>query len=135
MDNQLNDAGMGNDLLKNVREGMDVYDRDGKKVGEVDEVFLGAVDSTESDWGQGAATNAGADFQQDATIVENVIEALGMDDEIERSTIRGRLEREGFVRVRGGLFKSNRYILPEQIAAIENDRISLRGKDSDLLSG
>ena len=98
-------------LLAQVEEGMEVYDRSGKKVGKVRQCYLGGEDL--ADLGAGAVP-------PDSVLAE-VPPAL-----------RSRLAYEGFVEIAPGLLGAHRYASGSQLAAVEGDQVQLSVEQGDL---
>lgn len=103
-------------LLNYVHEGMLVFDRNGKAVGLVTLVQFGEEDA------------------DPITEFPNQDELLFKNDEEVIDEIEARLLRTGYVRVDSGLFVSDRFATPSQIALVTNDRIELNIPESDLIS-
>lgn len=102
-------VGTGGGLLTRVREGMDVYDRDERKVGTVREVYLGGEDLSEAAVPEGSAL-------ADAP-----------------AALRGRLAAHGFIEIGTGLLQANRYTTGDQVAAVAADRVTLAVGQDELL--
>src|SRR5690349_13908762 len=98
----------GNLLLEQVHQGMRVLDSNGKDLGRVEDVYLGATSQTGAESGTGAAT-PGAHEQGPTGM--GVAESLNEVPDV----IRRRLERVGFIRICGGLLGRDRYADPDQI--------------------
>src|SRR5512145_3214635 len=114
-------------ILNSVQEGMTVYDSSGSKVGTVEHIQFGEDDS----YGRGAAHPAPQNASDDA-LVNNLATIFGADQLPD--TVRVRLLQQGFIRVDAtGLFAADRYILPEQIAEVSDDRVILHVMRDDLL--
>lgn len=114
--------------LRQVREGMDVFDRDGDKLGSVDRVYFGATEEA----GRGAATPSTPGERQDS-IFDNLAQALFGNDAVPEAA-RARMMQEGFVRIDStGLFAADRYVLPQQIERVEGDRVYLNATRDDLI--
>jgi hypothetical protein len=110
--------------VSHVREGMDVVDAEGKKIGEVDMVRLGDPE---------AVTLAG---QEEAGARGGMIDAmLGVfgDRPDVPETIRNRLIHDGFIRIDGGLFGPTRYALADQVAGVVGDTVRLNARKDDLI--
>jgi hypothetical protein len=117
---------------------MEVYDREGKKVGTVEEIYFGEVDPQTDDLGLGPQ-----DISDPGTAGEPrdaVDFAFGgttsPSGELSRmeETVRNRLLREGFVRMdTGGLFSSDRYVLADTIRSISDDAVHLRVTGDELI--
>jgi hypothetical protein len=67
--------------------------------------------------------------RQERTIMDAIADALRTDDAPE--ALQEQLLRSGFVRVdASGLFAADRYVLPDQIASVAGDRVTLTvGRD------
>ena len=119
-------------FFKSIREGMEIHDSQEHKIGTVKEVYFGASSDEMENHGAGAATAPNPNLR-DNTLIDDVARGLvGTDDVPEE--IRKRLINEGFLRVDPtGLFKGERYVLPEQIASVHGDHVHLNVKLDDLL--
>ncbi len=114
-----------------VREDMDVYDVNGDHIGEVEFVYLGETNPTASERGQGSATVTDPRMRGE-TIVDVVARAFA-DDEVP-DVLQRRLLHEGYIRVEGdGLFASDRYVLPTQIASVSGEGVRLNVPRSELI--
>jgi hypothetical protein len=119
-------------LLTEVYEGMDVYDRSGDKIGTVEYVYLGAVSEEADKYGAGPAT-ASAPGPGESSIIEDFANALGVGEHVPE-TLRERLRRHGFIRIDStGLFSADRYVMPDQIADVSDDRVTLRVLRDELI--
>jgi len=124
--------------LTHVHEGMQVYDREGKKVGKVTQVFFG-IDDANIEEGVGARAGLNAPAADNATSTTGAFDASleatrGSSDQVPE-VLRHRLERAGYMRIEAGLFSSDRYALPDQIDHVEGDRVDLRVIADQLLHG
>jgi len=122
--------------LTRVREGMQVYDREDKKVGKVTEVFFGVDDANIE---EGVGRSAGLDRAAADTGVgttgafgRTMEAAFGSGDQ-GPDVLRRRLERSGYIRIEGGMLSADRFAMPDQIARIEGDRVELRVIADQLL--
>jgi len=121
-----------NYILTTVKEGMDVYDWEGKKIGTVSDVYMGESSPQANERGEGAVTPSNRDTGGD-TLIENVARVFAGDELPE--VLRGRLLRSGFIRMNtGGLFSKALYILPDQIDQVAGPRIDLRVMRDQLIS-
>lgn len=111
--------------ISRVREGMDVVDADGEKVGEVALVRLGDPD---------AVTLAGQEGpDEDRGILNDVASVFGGGDEPKvPEAIRARLIHEGFIKIDGGLLGDDQYALADQIATVAGDTVRLNVDKDDL---
>ena len=119
-----------NQLLASVREGMEVYARDGKKIGTVETVQFGQEDPAAP--GPETATVHEQDTGR-GSLVENFAEALGAGEELPE-VFRARLLRNGYVKVDAGLLASDRYVMADQIAAVAGDRVELHVSKDELIA-
>jgi hypothetical protein len=115
-------------MLENVREGMKVFDAGHHEIGTVEWVKL--VDEDEE---TGEPIQAGLNDQPDRhNILTDIAEAFRTDDVPEE--IRERLLHDGFVRIDAdGLFAADRYVLPDQIAGVSGDGITLKVSKDQLI--
>ena len=136
----------GNILMK-IHEGMTVYDRDDKELGKVDRVYLGAVSEDSQARGEGPAATTSADAPGYAGNAGEVFGMAGEEpavidfafgggispSETSGSEVRELLLRHGFVRINSkGLFASDRYVMPDQIASVSGDRVRLKLSKDEL---
>jgi len=113
--------------ISRVREGMDVYDADGDKVGEIDMVRMGDPEAvtTEGQEAPGAADDAG--------LIGDVARAFGARDEPRvPESLRARMIHDGFIRIDGGFLGKTRYAISEQIARVEGDGVRLSVSKDEL---
>ena len=110
--------------MPRITEGMDVIDSDGTKVGTVEEVRMGDPEAVE-------AEPAAAD---DPSVTVPPLAAVYLDGSGLHPDARARLARTGFVRVDAkGLFAGDRYVEPDQIADVSDDRGRLSVPRDQLL--
>jgi hypothetical protein len=103
-------------MLNYIREGMLVFDINGKTVGLVTHVQFGEEDNNDPI----------TDYPNPNFFSLNPEEAVDGTE--------AQLLRSGYVRVDGGLFVSDRFITPEQIVLVTNDRIELNIAEDELIS-
>jgi hypothetical protein len=126
-----NISGTANNVLTRIREDMEVYGANGDHIGEVEFVYMGASSPVANEMGTGAATTANTELRSESIL--DVVANAFRDDNIPE-VLRTRLEHDGFIRVEAdGLFTSDRYVLPEQIASVSNDRVILTVNKDDLI--
>lgn len=107
-------------LPERIEVGMKVYDSELREIGKVDGL---KYPENATAPGIEPATVDAAD-RDDATLVDAVAEAFGREEVPE--PLRSQLLRDGYVHLdTKGLFSSDRYILPEQIARMTGDGIQL----------
>jgi hypothetical protein len=119
-------------LLRNIHEGMEVFDSNGDKVGTVDDLYFGADSDDMARHGAGAATAPDPSMRSE-TLVEDIADALFGNDNLPEE-MRQRLLNNGFIRVDGsGFLASDLYVLPEQIASVDDDDVHLNVTREGLL--
>ena len=114
-------------FMSRINEGMDVFDRTGDKVGEVDYVYFGEIDPTTPEV---EATTPSDRDPREASVVDIVADAFRADDLPEE--LRERLQMHGFIRLNTGMLRSDRYVLPEQIASVTSNAVHLNVKLDEL---
>lgn len=127
----LPDDSQQDNVLMRVHEGMDVYNYDDERIGKVESIFFGSVSPEEAATGTGAATADNPAMRERGFLddLANVFRDDNLPDEL-----RERLLRQGFIRIdSSGLFSSDRYAMPEQIAAVHEDRVILRTDKDGLI--
>ena len=112
------DYGEESPLLERVEEGMDVYDADANSLGKVDRVYFGSMQA-EGPEGYG----------RERSWVEEFVEIFDADELPE--PLRERLLANGFIRIEGGLFGDDRYVMPDQIAAVTGGGVVLKPHAED----
>lgn len=115
--------------FENVAEGMEVYDVEGEKVGEVKTIFFGDVSDTAIELGGDIADSPALDLGGD-TFVDNLADVFG--DDIPRE-LAERLINEGYLLVEGGLLRSDRFVLPYQVAQVSGDEVHLNVDEDELI--
>jgi hypothetical protein len=116
-------------LIMNIREGMTVYARDGKKVGRVEDVQFGDEDLSQP----GVETSDAQDVRKmDETLVDVVAQAFSLPNRAPEE-IRERLLRYGYMKVDTGLLASDRYVEADQIADVNGDRVELSVTRDELV--
>ena len=118
-------------ILSQVHKGMHVHDVRDHHIGSVAFVHFGAASETQQELGTGPTHVTSADdpdMRRD-TIVDNIAEAFDPND-IPRE-LQSKLLMSGFIRVdTAGLFASDRYVTPDQIAGVSGDTVTLSvGRD------
>lgn len=116
-------------LLEKIQKGMKVLDQDAHEIGTVDFVKFGDEDPDTP-----VAETAGANplDETQPSLAVTMLEVFQPDELPEE--LRARLIREGFVRMEApGLFHAERYVLPEQIQAVNEDEVRLNVSKSELI--
>ncbi len=117
-----------NSPLSQVREGMTAYDRNGDKIGKIIDIFFGVEDANIEE-GVGAAAQLNAPAVDNPTTGTGAFDAAldpvrGTSQDLPEQ-FRHRLERDGYIRIEGGLLGKDRFAVPSQIAGIDADRVNL----------
>jgi sporulation protein YlmC with PRC-barrel domain len=109
-------------LLEKVKEGMTVYDVNGKKIGKVDDIHFGDEDPNRF----GAETlRAPRTGQVPDELSDLFLEGLSNKEKIPHELL-SRMLRQGFIRIEAGrILSSKHYALLEQIKGIGEDSITL----------
>jgi hypothetical protein len=130
---QISNSEVKNPTLEQIREDMEVYDRAGDKIGEVEDIYLGSVGENAVAEGRGPATAYDSNQTEPHTFVHDLAEVFTGDDELPE-VVRSRLLHHGFIRIDGsGLFASDYYVMPDQIASVSHDRIQLNVSRDELI--
>jgi hypothetical protein len=110
-------------ILRSIREGMPVVDADGDEVGTVDKVFLGDLsDEMIEDRGAGA-TSPAFDMAQRDDLIAVLADAL-MPNELPEE-LAERLMNNGYILMNVGLFRRDRFIMPDRIAGVYDGKVRL----------
>src|SRR5262249_14499382 len=125
------------DLIAQIRDGMEVYDHSGKKVGTVDGLYGGTLGDSSPPPPEGATVVTPAAGGQPAPIVAAAASAKvpffdDADNEFPRE-MRERLEHDGFIRVDFGFLRHHRYALREQIDSVAAGSVTLNVLAEDLI--
>jgi hypothetical protein len=128
----LPDDSQQDSVLTRIHEGMDVYNHDDDRIGKVESIYFGSVGTEEAATGTGAAT-ADNPAMRERGFLDDLANVFRDDDDLP-DELRERLLRRGFIRIdSSGLFSSDRYATPEQIAAVHEDRVILRTDKEGLI--
>ena len=117
-------------LLPQIHEDMSVYDRTGKKIGEVRNVQFGDED-LEHPGIETATTRSHPELSDN--LVDYVAKALTAEEQIPEE-IRNRLQRYGYIKIDTGFLASARYASAEQIADVTGDRVDLNITKDELVT-
>ena len=116
-------ASPASDVMARVKDKAAVYDRDGKHVGKVDGLFMGA----EADAAQAGVipqTPAGTEDAGSRGLIADMTDVFGAAGNLP-DVVRNRMRQQGFIRIDPGLLGGHRYALREHIASAEGDRVTL----------
>ncbi len=129
--NRINVECDADSVLKCVREGMRVYDRDYRDVGRVDRVYLAPSDPG-YEWGEGSVTVRDPTPPRDILLQEaaQVFEPDNLSEDL-----RERLLSRGFLRLSAaGILAADRYVMPEKVDRIQKNRVILTVPRRDLIN-
>lgn len=116
-------------ILHQIRSGMTVYDSERNDIGSVDTVYFGAVNADSTVAADVPATATRPDAAIRNSFVGDLVEVFDSRDQVPEE-LAERLRYHGYIRIDGGWFGSNRYIMPEQIEAVSDEGVYLRtGRD------
>ena len=119
-------------ILRQIYEGMTVHDQTGHRIGTVEYVYLGEVAESPEDCGYNERT-ASALSSPETSLLEEFAMAILLTEQVS-DIWRERLLSYGFIRINSsGLFTSDRYALPSQIAGVADDRVLLYVDRDELL--
>ena len=119
-------------ILSQIYEGMAVHDQTGHKIGTVEYVYLGEVAESPEDYGYNER-NASALSSPETSLLEEFAMAILLTEQVS-DMWRERLLSYGFIKISSsGLFTSDYYALPSQIAGIADDRVLLYVDREELL--
>ncbi len=121
-----------NPLLQ-VHEGMKVYDSEGKSLGRVERVYVGAAGDAAQARGAEPQGLAPADVQEQSdTFLNDLMRGVAGDDDLP-DVVRNRLLYNGYIRISGGLLGRDRYVDRNQIASVSDDRVMLSVVEDEVL--
>ena len=116
-------------LPEQIRIGMKVFDSERHHIGTVDDLkypenaIAPDVEPAELD---------ATDEQERTTLIDAVADAFGREEIPE--PLRSRLLRDGYIHLDSkGLFASDRYVLPAQIAAVDAEGVQLNVTRDELI--
>lgn len=129
----LQDTTGAQSILSLIREGMAVYDVRDNHIGRVDFVHFGAASETQQELGLGPATNTRADNpdMRSDSIIDNIAEAFHPDEVPQE--LQEKLLVNGYVRLDAGMFARDRFVLPDQIVAVNGDKVQLSVNKDQLV--
>ena len=121
-------------VLKLVDTGMDVYDSAGDKFGTVKDMYFGAVGDESIDGVEPVSIGATTrnNNAMDELLHDFALAFVGEEELPEE--LRHRLLHDGFVHVDSdGLFASDRFVTPDQIASVDGEGLHLSVTRRDLI--
>lgn len=112
--------------LTNIREGMDVYDANGKHIGTVERVHFG-----ESAEGVQTATPSSPNLRG-SSFLDDLAQVFTTDEVPDE--VRERLLQQGFIRIDAdGIFAADRYVTLDNVASVAQDRVTLSVSRDQLI--
>ena len=122
---------LGSEVLAKTRKGMAVYDVHGQMLGSVRSVFLGESSEAARGRGTSPATASRVDPRQRG-LLDDFLAVFAHDPVPEE--LRERLRLHGFARIDcTGLLAPDRYVMPEQIESVGEDRVTLGVSADELI--
>ncbi|MDQ4077383.1 MAG: PRC-barrel domain-containing protein [Chloroflexota bacterium] len=119
------------DWIAQVREGMDVYDSEGDKIGTVKDVFAGAGSDVVEGYAEGVDTVRRTESYPGDSILEDFAEVFDADDM--PNEMRERLLQHGYIQIDGGLIGGDYYALVDQIAGVSREGVRLLVESDELV--
>jgi hypothetical protein len=119
-------------VLLQIYEGMAVHDQTGKRIGTVEYVYLGEVAESREEYSYDEQPLS-TPTSSEGSLIEEFAKAILLTEQVS-DIWRKRLLSYGFIRINSsGLFTSDRYALPSQIAGVANDRVLLYVDRDELI--
>jgi hypothetical protein len=116
-------------ILGQIYEGMGVHDRTGRMIGAVEYVYRGEVAEDYDYYERTPSDSTGTE----GSLIEEFANAVLLTERLS-DVWRERLLSFGFIRIKSsGLFTSDRYAMPSQIAGVADDRVFLEVGREELL--
>lgn len=120
--------------LAAVRDGMDVFDRNGDKIGTVKQIYFGAAgDEVEGGYVQGDIGDGDLERDRSNFLFDEVAEAIAGVSDIPEE-VRERLLQHGYVQVDRGLLQSDGYVLSEHVVNVTDEGVTVNVDDDDLIT-
>lgn len=114
--------------LRNVEQGMRVFDRENREIGKVEWVQFGDDDPETPDVEASGPSGGG----RDETLFNIMAKAFTTDNVPEE--LKDRLVHQGFVRIDAdGLFQADRYVMPDQIDSVSGEGLMLNVTKEQLI--
>lgn len=120
------------DILHQIKEGMTVYDSEGSNIGTVETLFFGAASDAEVAEGVVPSTTTTAPDSVRNTFVGALADIFDDHDDIPEE-LAERLRYHGFIKVDGNWLGADRYVMPEQIASVNDEGVHLNTKRDYLI--
>ena len=114
--------------LRNVEQGMRVFDREHQEIGKVEWVQFGDDDPDTIE----VEASGPSGKRSDVNLFDVIASAFTTDNVPEE--LRDRLVHQGFVRIDAdGLFQADRYVMPDQIDSVSSDGMTLNVTKDELI--
>ena len=123
------------DRLALIHAGVEVFDRLGKKVGKVDEIYAATSGTVAAAAPAPAAETLAASPVTGAPVLAQApgtTEVFSLGNDLPRE-VRERLKSEGYIRIDAGLLHHHRYALSGQVDQVYDDHVSLKVVAEDLI--
>lgn len=119
-----------NSKLTQIRKGMPVFDREGKKIGSVKVIHFG--DENPQEPGVNTETAQTPDVSGNE-MIEIFARAISDEGRVPEEA-RERFQRYGFLKVNTGILIPDRYVSADQIAHVSANRVDLNATLRDLVA-
>ena len=114
--------------LRNVEQGMRVFDREHQEIGKVECVQFGDDDPDTIE----VEASGPSGKRSDVNLFDVIASAFTTDNVPEE--LRDRLVHQGFVRIDAdGLFQADRYVMSDQIDSVSGDEVTLNVTKQQLI--
>ena len=114
--------------LRNVEQGLRVFDREHQEIGKVEWVQFGDDDPDTIE----VEASGPSGKRSDVNLFDVIASAFTTDNVPEE--LRDRLVHQGFVRIDAdGLFQADRYVMPDQIDSVSGDEVTLNVTKQQLI--
>lgn len=110
------------EILNHIRKGMTIYDNEQNRVGTVDTVYMGEANKETAGTELPATTSATG--EESGTLAEEVANIFDPRDKVP-AELAERLRYNGYIKIDGGWFGADRYVLPKQIASVSDEGVYL----------
>ena len=118
-------------ILETIEEGMTVYDKEGRELGEVERVHTGA-EEPELPYTYGGTLPGKKPGEDDEILAKMIEEIFDPMDKLHEE-MQKELYLHGFIRVlTEKLEGQDRYILPHQIHSVSEEGVHLHASEEDL---
>ena len=111
-------------VLNQIHEGMSVYDSDDKEIGSVGAVYFGANGDREIAGGTIPATTSPVAERGGDSFLADLASVFDPEDEVPEEMAK-QLRYNGYIKIDGGWFGTDRYVMPDQIASVTEDAVHL----------